>query len=57
MKLITILATVGRIFFGVCLVIAAVFFIVGVIDELDVEEKIYNKGEKFGKWLKRMVGK
>lgn len=50
-----ILATVGLIVFIVCVMLAFIFFIVGVIDEMDFDERMHDMGRRCVKKLKGKV--
>lgn len=45
MKMVMILAMVGVITLIVCAMLAFVFFFVGMIDELGVEDKVHEEGQ------------
>lgn len=53
--MVAILAMVGMITLLVCVMLALVFFIVGVIDEMDMEARITDIGERFARWVKGKV--
>lgn len=55
--MIMILAMVGLIAFIVCVMLAFVFFIVGVIDEMDFDERMHDIGKRFARWVKGKGGK
>lgn len=57
MKMVAILATVGLIALSVCLLLAFAFFVVGVIDEMSMEDGLYNLGRRCVKRLKGKVRK
>lgn len=57
MKMVAILAMVGLIVFIVCVMLAFIFFIVGVIDEMDFDERMHDIGKRFARWVKGKGGK
>lgn len=57
MKMVMILAMVGVITLIVCAMLAFAFFFVGMIDELGVEDKVHEAGERFGRYVKGKVCK
>lgn len=57
MKMVAILAMVGLIALIVCMFLAFIFFVVGVIDEMSMEDRMYNLGRRCVKRLKGKVRK
>lgn len=55
MKMVAILAMVGLIALIFCLLLAFAFFVIGVIDEMSVEDRLYNLGRRCVKRLKGKV--
>lgn len=55
MKMVAILVMVGMIALLVCVLLAFVFFIVGVIDEMSMEDRLYSLGRRCVKKLKGKV--
>ena len=53
--MVAILATVGFIALIVCMFLAFTFFIVGVIDEMSMEDRLYSLGRRCVKKLKGKV--
>lgn len=57
MKMVAILATVGLVALIVCMFLAFIFFVVGVLDEMSMEDRFYNLGRRCVKRLKGKVRK
>ena len=55
MKMVAILAMVGLIALMFFLVLAFIFFVIGVLDETNVEDRFYNLGRRCVKRLKGKV--
>lgn len=57
MKMVAILAMVGLIALMLFLVLAFIFFVIGVLDEMSMEDRFYNLGRRCVKRLKGNVRK
>lgn len=52
-----ILSIVGSVTLITCVALATFLFIVGMIDELGVVDKVHEAGERFGRYVKGKVCK